>query len=523
MSPRRAATRVAMLAAAALAAGAREVPVVLLHTTDLHGRIVNAIPTGGDSPDAGLLRIATRIREIRAACPEAVYVDCGDTIQGTPESLHTRGRIMVDALNALRCDAWVPGNHEFDWGLEVLRGLVRAARFPVLAANLVTRAGAAGPALPGAAAWTLRDADGVTIAFVGTTHPGIPSWLLPDYLGDAEIGSSIEAVRAVLPAVRAAKPDILVLLLHESAREEADAASPGAGAFASQFPEFDVILGGHSHEAVASRAFGNTLYAQAGCHGAFLGRVDLLYDTIARKVVRKAGVLLPIDGSLAPDPDLAAALGPALEASHRDLDRVRASIRGPLDAAPADAPGDEAVARMLRAAIAAASGAEVVIHARLSGHTPAPGTLTERDVWRIVPYENRIGLCHLTAGDLREILEEALAQPGDRPVMGVTGLRCDVDASAPAGRRVVRLVLPDGRTPHARQRFLTAFNSHVLATGGRRFPTVRRLAFQPESRFTLTPVDTRDAVRRWLQNQKAVGAADLPPPGYRAVTRPRNP
>jgi 2',3'-cyclic-nucleotide 2'-phosphodiesterase/3'-nucleotidase len=521
MSPRRAATLVAMLAAAALAAGAREVPVVLLHTTDLHGRIVNAIPSGDGGPETGLLRLATLIRTVRAGCPDALYVDCGDTIQGTPESLHTRGRVMVDALAALRCDAWVPGNHEFDWGLEVLRGLVRAARFPVLAANVSSRTGAAA-ALPGATAWTLREAGGVRIAFVGTTHPGIPGWLLPEILGDVEIGPSTDAIRSTLPEVRAARPDILVLLVHESAREDPDVGSVGAGQLAARFPEFDVILGGHSHEAVAARSFGGTLYAQAGCHGAWLGRVDLLYDTVQGKVVRKAGSLVPVDGSVPPDPELAAALGPALEAAHRDLDRIRASVREPLDTAPEVAPGDEAVARMLRAAIAAASGAEVVIHARLSGHAPAPGAVTERDVWRIVPYENRIGLCHLTAGELKEVLEEALAQPGDRPVMGVSGLRCDMDPSAPAGRRVVRLVLPDGRAPHARQRFVAAFNSHVLATGGRRFPVVRRLAYQPESRFALTPVDTRDAVRRWLEKRKTVGAADLPPPGYRVVTRPRD-
>ncbi len=516
MNPRLAAAIAAVLTATGIVAAAREAPVVLLHTTDLHGRIVNAIPNGDDSPDAGLLRIATRIRAIRAACPEALYVDCGDTIQGTPESLQTRGRIMLDALSALRCDAWVPGNHEFDWGLEVLRPLVQSAPFPVLAANLSARAGTA-PRLPAVRSWVMREAGGVRVAIVGTTHPGIPGWLLPEFLGDVEIRPAVDAIQAVLPEVKAARPDILVLLIHESAREEPDVGSVGAAALAARFPEFDVILGGHSHEAVAARSLGGTLYAQAGCHGAFLGRIDLLYDTLQRKVVRKAGTLLPIDGSLAPDPDLATALGPALEKAHRDLDRERAVIRGPLDA-PGAAPGDEAPARMLRTAIAAASGAEVVVHARLSGRLPASGAMTDRDVWSIVPYENRIGICHLTAAELKEILEEALAQPGDRPVMGVTGLQCDIDPTAPAGSRVLRLALPDGRAPHARKRFATAFNSHVLATGGRRFPVVRRLAFQPESRFELTAVDTREAVRKWLGSRKTVDAGDLPAPGYRTVT-----
>jgi 2',3'-cyclic-nucleotide 2'-phosphodiesterase (5'-nucleotidase family) len=500
------------------AAGAREAAVTLLHTTDLHGRIVNVVPSGDDSADAGLLRIATRIRTIRAECPEALYVDCGDTIQGTPESLLTRGRIMIDALAALRCDAWAPGNHEFDWGPGVLRALVQAAPFPVLAANLAARAGAAEPPLPAVRPWVLREAGGVRVAIVGVTHPAIPGWLLPEFLGEVEIREAAASIQAVLPDVRAARPDILVLLVHLSARGDPDLGVPGAEALAARFPEFDVILGGHSHEAVAARSIGGALYAQAGCHGAFLGRVDLLYDTLQKRVLRKAGTLLPIDGSIPADPELAALLGPSLARAHRDLDRVRAEIQGPLET-PGAAPGDEASARLLRAAIASASGAEVVVHGRLSGRLPADGKLTERDLWRIVPYENRIGLCRLTAGELREILEEALAQSGDRPVLGISGLVCDLDPAAAPGRRVLRILLPDGRAPHARQRFLTAFNSHTLASGGRRHPAVRRLAFLPEAGFALTEIDTRDALRQWLEKHRTLAAGALAAPGYRGVTK----
>lgn len=499
------------------AAGAREVAVTLLHTTDLHGRIVNVIPSGSDSPDAGLLRIATRIRAIRAERPDALYVDCGDTIQGTPESLQTRGRIMIDALAALRCDAWTPGNHEFDWGPGVLRALVQAASFPVLGANLAARAGAE-PPLPAVRPWVVREAGGVRIALVGATHPAIPGWLLPEFLGDVEIREVAASIQAVLPDVRTARPDILVLMVHMSARGDPDLGVPGVETLAARFPEFDVILGGHSHEAVAARSIGGTLYAQAGRHGAFLGRVDLLYDTLQRKVVRKAGALLPIDGSIPADPELARSVGPALARAHLDLDRVRAEIRGPLDT-PGAAPGDEPAARLLRAAVASASGAEVVVHGRLSDHLPANGNLTERDLWRIVPYENRIGLCRLTAGELREILEEALAQTGDRPVLGVSGLVCDIDPAAAAGRRVIRIVLSDGRAPHARRRFLTAFNSHTLASGGRRHPTVRRLALVPEAKFSLTQIDTRDALRQWLEKNKILDAGALAAPGYRRITR----
>ena len=162
------------------------------------------------------------------------------------------------------------------------------------------------------------------------------------------------------------------------------------------------------------------------------------------------------------------------------------------------------------------------MHGRLGSHTPPPGDLTERDAWRMVPYENRIALLHLTATELRAVIEESLAQPPGRPGMGVSGIQCEIDPSAPAGSRVRRIFLPDGRTPHARQRFRTAINSHVLASAGGRFPTVRRLAGEPEVRRDLTPLDTRTLLMEWWTRLRTISAETLPPPGYRKVTPAEN-
>jgi 2',3'-cyclic-nucleotide 2'-phosphodiesterase (5'-nucleotidase family) len=448
-------------------------------------------------------------------------VDCGDTIQGTPESLATRGRVMIDALAHLACDAWIPGNHEFDWGIDTLRELTEAASFPVLAANLSARPGAAHP-LPKVRAWTLREADGVRIAIVGLTHPAIPGWILPQLLGDAAIGPTSGAVEAILPEVRAAQPDVLILATHLGPRGDRLNEDLGGDALAARFPEFDVILGGHTHEAIDARAFGSALYAQAGCHGSHLGRVDLVFDTVQRRVVQKSGSLVPIDESTPADEALTALLGPRIDRAHRDLSRVCARAGDDLFApTPGRLAGDEPVARMLRAAIAEASGAEVVVHSTLSPHGPEAAEITMTDVWRMVPYENRIGVCRLTAAELREVIEELLSAAAGRATMGISGLTCEIDPEAAAGGRVLRLILPDGSAPHPRRRFSVAFNSHTLASGGRRYPGLRRLAFQPESRLELTEIESRDALLRWLSARRTVSAGDLPPPGYRAVTSKR--
>jgi len=505
---------VGLLAGLALVAAAREVSVVILHTTDLHGRLVNLIPETGVAPEAGFLRIATLIRAVRAAHPSALYIDCGDTIQGTPESLASRGRILVEAIARAGCDAWVPGNHEFDWGAGAFRELLPVARMPVLAANLAPRGGA--PPLPGVRPWILRDVDGVRVAIVGVTHPTTPLWVPPPMLDGLAFEAPEKAIAAVLPDLRKGGADLRVLALHDGLWAGRTAPAPGAIELSRRFPEFDVVLGGHTHEAVAAMELpGGALYSQAGWHGQHLGRVDLVYDTVRRRVVRRSATLMPADATVEPDPDLAAAFGATIERTARELDRRLATVEG-IKAVDGGLPGDEPAARFLRRAIAEMSGAEVVIHGRLSDTPLTDGDMTLRDLWRLVPYDNRIAVCRLTPGEIRVILEEALAQPAGRPVAGISGLLVDLEGQGP-DRRVASIALPDGSSPHARRRFRVALNGYALASAGGRLPQLRRLAFQPEAALELTTIDTRDAARAWAERRRRIRPEDLGPPGYRTI------
>lgn len=500
-----------MVSAAAALVFAREVPITLLQTTDLHGRIVNPIPERpNDLPEAGLLRIASLIAAVRAETPNVLLVDCGDTVQGTPDSRETGGRLITRAMEYLRYDAWTFGNHEFDWGLNALRALHDATSLPMVVANIEARPGAEHP-LPKIQPYVIRVVDGVRVALVGLTTPGIPNWLLPEYLGPLVFQRSVPALEAVLPRVRAERPDVLVLLVHQGVRPTDDAASE-VNAIAAAFREFDVILGGHTHERVEGREVAGTFYLQSGYHGHVLGRVDLVYDTVARKVVRRAGRLLPVTAETPVDAGLQALIGGEVERRIAALDRAVGRAAAPLPGASRPA-GISATAALLRAAIAEASGAEIVLHGALTDATLEAGPIRERDIWRIVPYENRIGIALLTFGELREILDENAGLLGSRSFMGVRGLNAVLREGAPAGERVGKMSLPDGRSPHARKRFKVAFNSYTLASGGSRFARLREIVRRPESRFELLAVDTRDAVRAYVRQRSPLVPAENPAEG----------
>jgi len=500
-----------MVGAAASLAFAREVPITLLQTTDLHGRIVNPIPERpGDLPEAGLLRMASLIAAVRAETPNVLLVDCGDTVQGTPYSRETGGRLMIRAMEYLRYDAWTFGNHEFDWGLDALRALHDATSLPMVVANIGVRSGAEHP-LPKIQPYVIRVVDGVRVAIVGLTTPGIPNWLLPEFLGPLTFQRSVPALEAVLPRVRAERPDVLVLLVHQGWRPTDDFANE-VNAVAGAFREFDVILGAHTHERVEGRDVAGIFYHQSGYHGHYLGRVDLVYDTVARKVVRRAGRLLPVTAETPVDPGLQALIGGDVERRIAALDRAVGRAGAPLPGVSRPA-GLSATAALLRAAIAEASGAEIVLHGALTDAALEAGPIRERDLWRIVPYENRIGTALLTFGELREILDENAGLLGSRSFLGVSGLNAVLREGAPAGERVGKMTLPDGSSPHARKRFKVAFNSYTLASGGSRFARLREIVRRPESRFELTEIDTREAVRSYVRQRSPLTPAENPAEG----------
>ncbi len=488
----------------AAATPARLVEIRILHTTDLHGRILPTCDYQGRAEVGGLLRCATLIGQLRAEREHVLLVDCGDLYQGAAESLLSEGRVMIRALDHLKYDAWILGNHEFDWGLDKITARQGEARTPVLAANIVTREGRPQP-LHRLQPFLLREFDGVKVAVVGLITPGVPSWSLPDLLGDLEFERSVAALQRVMPAVRAAQPDIVLVATHQGWRPQGDDHANEVNAIARQFPELTAIIGGHSHVVEAARPLDEVVFTQAGYYGVWLGCLDLAYDTVARRVVRRDPRVIEVADRYPPDPGLAQELAD-------DLDRARAYLKeevgraaDELSALP-DAEGRSPVQQLICRAIAEAVSADAVFHGTLSKEPVAAGPITRATVLDVIPYENRIGVALLTAEEILDIARENAGRRGTSSHMGLWGLQV---IAPPGGTPMVRM--PDGSPLHPRKRLRVAFNSYVLASGGTRFPRLREICFRPESRLEITARDTRGAVTDYIRRHRPLRAGDLAP------------
>lgn len=508
---------------------ADEVAITILHTSDVHGHVAevwsnreqHSGSTGRSkssfrwdklSEGGGLLRCATLITEIRAREENVILVDCGDLFQGSPESFLTTNRIVAEAVRYLRYDALVTGNHEFDGGVGALRQFYSQAQTPVLAANI--QAPPKEEALPGARDFLYRDFEGVRLAIVGLTTPLIPQWSRPRLLGNVTVEDSLKTLHRVMPQVRAVKPDILVLATHQALREWGDDQASQIHAIARAFPEFDLILGGHTHQAVESETVNGVAYTQAGYHALWLGSVRLVFDTKERRIKSKKSQLLPVDSGVAADKILSAKLAEPLQETEKYLSQEVGQTVVELEAT-SSFPGQSAIQTLIAAAIAEQVQAQVVIHRALTEASLRAGRIRMKDVWRIVPYDNYIGVAHLTLAELRQILEENSNFYDSDDFRGVYGLTYDLRPDGVVGARVANVRLT-GRPAVTRERIRVAFNSYDLASAGGRLPRLRAIVERSASGLEEhLELNTRDAVLAYLREHRPLEIR--PEPGAKII------
>ena len=217
--------------------------VVVLFTSDVHCGIDQGFGY------AGLAAIRQSMEE---AGNHVVLVDNGDSIQGEPIGTMTTGEALIELMNTVGYDLAIPGNHEFDYGMERFLELTEKASFPYISANFNKEGELV------FAPYAIKEFDGVKIAFVGVTTPKTITSSTPKYFQDEngnfiygfmqdETGEKLYA--AVQSAVDAAREEgaAYVIALGHLGNEEACAPWTYADVIANT-TGIDALLDGHSHD-----------------------------------------------------------------------------------------------------------------------------------------------------------------------------------------------------------------------------------------------------------------------------------
>ena len=491
------------------------VTISILHTTDLHGHIMPTVDYH-DSPNlGGLARCATQIRQWRRANPNSILLDIGDVYQGTELGLRTRGATMIRCLNALAYDAWVVGNHEFDWGLEAFADCVGLSSMPVLSGNAMiagTPVGklsdSAGP-LARLRPFLFKEVAGFRLAIISLTTPALSSWLPQEKLSGFEVLDPVETLRELLREVGAQKPDAILLAGHMGLTRRDDYANR-VGALTREFPQLVVCLGGHTHQNHSNETVNHVLYTQADHYGIYVGKVDLTFDHASRRLLRRDAVTVQMDHQIAPDPLVLSLARADLDAADLELMREIGELTEPFDVVSTFGR-PSAIERLIGSAMRAAlrkksMEIDAVVHGLFDDkHLLAPGMKTVADAWTILPYENEIVTVDLARDDFLALASDFGSGRESRNLMGVRVIGSK-DGNA---FRIEDLRSADGSPLPVKPTYRIALNSYDSQSAGQRFTTVAKLVAHPSNRRILHPIQIRDALIDFFLERQKVGRASL--------------
>jgi 2',3'-cyclic-nucleotide 2'-phosphodiesterase (5'-nucleotidase family) len=218
-----------------------------------------------------------------------VALDCGDTIHGTYPVVKSQGEDMVPILNQMGLGA-MTGHWEFAYGPRQFQSITRRLDYPMLAVNCYQEKNDK-PCYP---PYTILEEENLQIGVVGVAATIVDKVMPPHFsegiyftLGNEELPGYINKLR------NEERVDLVVLISHLGFPQEVKLAGEVEG--------IDVILSSHTHNRLYHPVHvKDTLIIQSGCHGSFLGRLDL---EVENKRVRKfQHQLLTAHKEVNPDP-----------------------------------------------------------------------------------------------------------------------------------------------------------------------------------------------------------------------------
>jgi 2',3'-cyclic-nucleotide 2'-phosphodiesterase/3'-nucleotidase len=489
------------------------VTVSILHTTDLHGHILPTVDYDGTPDVGGLARCVTQIRRWRRKNRNTILIDAGDVYQGTDVGLRTKGELMIDLFNHLKYDAWVVGNHEFDWGIEPFVNAVRQSRMPVLAANMVLEGKSSGAISDSRHPYAkirpylIKEIEGIRVAILGVTTPGMPFWYRPEFIRDLEFKYPLESVRRAIGQAKGEGANAIVIVGHMGlkSREGGDDFANNVIALTNEFPDVAAFIAGHTHQLVQSRLTNKVLLTQADHFGIHVGRVDLHFDRNTKRLLGRNARCERMDNRFRADHIVLSRARSEIVESHSALSEPVGELAETFRVR--EQPGEPSdVEKLIGAAVLEslherAVRVDGVFHGVFDDkHDLAAGPKTVEDIWNILPYENYLVTAELTADELKMVMEESYAIHEPR---GLLGFQVMTSGTGP-DRRIISLMLDNGRTRAPGEKYVVAFNTFDSRSAGHRFMKLRALLETPSANCVFHDVQTRDALIAYFLRHKVV-------------------
>lgn len=487
------------------------VAVRIIGFNDFHGHLdppkaatetLNAAGEKVRVPSGGVAYLASAIDSLRAGQENTVVVAAGDLIGASPLS----SSLFLDepsimAMNMVGLEFNAVGNHEFDRGTEELLRIQSGgcekhtatepcrvdrpfvgAKFKQLAANTVKADGQT--LFPPFAIKTFgTGGNSVSVGFIGMTLKGTANLVSAGRIRGISFADEAETANALVPKLKSAGADVIVVLIHEGVSNPGDINNPKCDGVAGSLtaildrldPAVDVVVSGHTHQAyVCDYAQLNEdrpiLLTSAGSRGQVVTGIDLKIDPVSGKLLSKTARNVVVQSeaytgsrgavslssevaAFSPRADLAALVTRYREAAKADETRIVGSLAGSATREKSKS-GESLMGNLIADAQLAATQSAENGGAQIAFMNPdgiraeivpmADGKVTFGSVFSAQPFGNQLIVKTMTGAQLKEVLEQQLNNPNWFRILSPSnGFRFGYDLSKPIGARVTFATLND--------------------------------------------------------------------------------
>lgn len=363
----------------------------LLYMNDFHGFANSYKPLGLDESAGGIAYLAWLANDLRKEKP-TLFLAAGDMIQGSNWANLFHGKSVIELMNEMKFDAMVLGNHEFDFGQEVLKERIIEAIFPCLGAN-IEGFGSVKP-------YVLKELKGLKVAIIGIVTDETPILTHPKNVAGLKFLSPAETAKKYVKELRGIA-DVIIVLSHIGYHADMVLAEKVQG--------IDVIVGGDSHTKVERPVLiGKTVIVQAWEHAKALGVLDIKLQNGKMTVVNSK--LIDIKPAQLKKDDAVASI---IDKYNKKIPALLYDVIGEtetdLDGAntrKAETNFGNLVADIVRQR----SGAQAaIINGGAIRASIQKGGIKVDDIYTALPFDNYILAFKLTGKQIQEVLEHAIS------------------------------------------------------------------------------------------------------------------
>jgi 2',3'-cyclic-nucleotide 2'-phosphodiesterase (5'-nucleotidase family)/LysM repeat protein len=466
----------------------KKINMIIIATSDIHGRFMPyEYAIRSENKKGSLAQISTIVKEIRTKNPNTIVVDAGDTIQDNYADIfinETKNPI-IEAMNYINYDAWILGNHEFNFGIEPLKKIIKEFKNEVISSNIYDESGnrLVKP-------YTILEIeDGIKIGIIGTTHPDIMKWDRENLNGYTVTDPAIET-KKIINEIKE-NVDFILSVNHIGMKtDEKDIT--GIKNILNKNQEIDALIFGHDHKKIQSYYYSNgQIYEkpqnqikekmipiiEPGKWGETLAKIEVTFTKENGKYEiknREEDIKISLidiqtkEKTIEPDPEIVKILKPYHEKALKDADTVIGTLMGGDLVEPNQIENIPQVWLEPSAMIDLINKVQIYYANKLTEQNVfisaaaafredaniKKGSITKADISKIYKFDNTLYVLQMTGKQLKEYMEWSVEfynqyqnddltisftqRPGYLYDM-FTGIKYQIDISQPNGNRIKNL------------------------------------------------------------------------------------